>query len=425
MSGVHLLSKEELNPFRIAQEQLDAASEVMKLDHAAHAMLREPMRILQVSIPVRMDDGTVEVFTGFRVQHNDARGPTKGGIRYHPQETLDTVKALSMWMTWKCSVADLPYGGAKGGIICDPKKLSKRELEQLSRGYIRAIGRFIGPEKDIPAPDVYTDPQIMAWMMDEYSKIVGYNAPGVITGKPVEIGGSLGRGDATAMGGMFNIREAAKYLKLDLRKAKVAVQGFGNAGYYAAYLVSNMLGSKVVAVSDSKAGIYNPDGLNAEEVMKHKSQTGSVDGFKGSEKISNEQLLQLDVDILIPAAIENQLRKDNADKVKAKLVAELANGPTTPDADSILHEKGVFIIPDFLCNSGGVTVSYFEWVQNVSGYYWSEEEVNERLDSKMTKAFSDVLKTYEQFNKKIHMRTAANIISIRKVEVAMKLRGWV
>jgi glutamate dehydrogenase (NAD(P)+) len=418
------LSKEELNPFKIAQSQFDTAAELVNMDRAARAMMREPMRVLEVQVPVKMDNGEVRVFKGFRVQHNDARGPTKGGIRFHPEETLDTVKALAMWMTWKTSVADIPYGGAKGGVICNPKEMTKRELEQLSRNYIRAVGRFIGPEKDIPAPDVYTDPQIMAWMMDEYSKLMGYNVPGVITGKPVEIGGSLGRGDATALGGMYNIREAAKYLKMDLKQARVAVQGFGNAGHFAATLMKEMFGSRIVAISDSKSGVYNPDGIDPEAALKHKERNGQLEGFAGGEKITNEELLELKVEVLIPAAIENQLRKDNADKVKAKLIAELANGPTTPEADKILQEKGVFVIPDFLCNSGGVTVSYFEWVQNLYSYYWSEEEVHQKLDAKMTKAFQDVLNTYLKYNSKINMREAANVVSIQRVENAMRLRGW-
>jgi glutamate dehydrogenase (NAD(P)+) len=419
------LSTEELNPFRIAQEQFDAAADLMQLDSAARAMMREPMRVLEVQIPVKADDGTVTVFKGFRVQHNDARGPTKGGIRFHPKETLDTVKALAMWMTWKTSVADIPFGGAKGGVICDPKGMSKRQLELLSREYVRAIGRFIGPQKDIPAPDVYTDPQIMAWMMDEYSKLVGYNSPGVITGKPVEVGGSLGRGDATAVGGMYNIREAAKFLKIDLKKSKVAVQGFGNAGHYAASLLSSMFGSKVVAVSDSKSGVYNESGLNISDVYRYKEKTGQLEGYEKAEAITNEKLLELDVDVLVPAAIENQIRRDNADRIRAKLVAELANGPTTPDADKILKEKGIFVIPDFLCNSGGVTVSYFEWVQNTYSFYWSADEVYRRLDEKMTKAFQDVLKTYKEFGGKVDMRQAANVVSIKRVEVAMRLRGWI
>ncbi|MGC9122890.1 MAG: Glu/Leu/Phe/Val family dehydrogenase [Thermoplasmata archaeon] len=414
---------EELNPFKIAQEQLDRAAKIMGLDPQIHQFLREPMRVLEVTIPVKMDDGTTKVFKGFRVQYNDARGPTKGGIRYHPQETLDTVKALAAWMTWKTAVVDLPYGGAKGGIICDPKNMSKGELERLSRGYIRAIAKFIGPERDIPAPDVYTTPEIMAWMMDEYSKIVGYNAPGVITGKPIEVGGSLGRGDATARGGMYVLREAAKKIKLDLSKATVAIQGFGNAGQYAHKLVTEMFGSKIVAVSDSKGGIYNPDGLKFEEVLNHKEKTGSVINFPGAKNITNAELLELNVDVLIPAALENQITEKNADNIKAKIVLELANGPTTPEADIILYKKGILDLPDFLANAGGVTVSYFEWVQNINGYYWTAEEVYEKLDKKMTKAFWDVMETQEKY--KVCPRTAAYIVSIKRVADAVKARGWV
>ncbi|MEW6456573.1 MAG: Glu/Leu/Phe/Val dehydrogenase [Acidobacteriota bacterium] len=416
-------NKESLNPFAVAQAQLDEAAKIIKLDPGVHAMLREPMRELHVSIPIKMDDGTVKVFRGFRVQYNDAKGPTKGGIRFHPDETIDTVKALAAWMTWKTAMVDLPYGGGKGGVICNPKEMSEGELERLSRGYIRAIGTFIGPEKDIPAPDVYTNPQIMAWMMDEYSKIVGHSAPGVITGKPVALGGSAGRGDATARGGMYTVREAAKVLGLDLKKATVAIQGYGNAGYYAAKLVEEMFGSKVVAVSDSKGGIFNPDGLDPEEVNNFKKKTGSVINFPKTKPISNEAILELDVDILFPAALENQITGGNAPNVKAKISAELANGPTTPDADEILYKKGVFVIPDFLCNAGGVTVSYFEWVQNLYGYYWTEEEVHEKLDKKMTKAFHDTLETSKKY--KVHHRMAAYVVAIERVAEAMKLRGWV
>lgn len=414
---------EKINPFENAQKQLDIAAEKMKLEPCVHAMLREPMRILEVSFPVKMDSGETKIFKGFRVQYNDARGPTKGGIRFHPDETIDTVKALAAWMTWKCAVVDIPYGGSKGGVICNPKEMSQSELECLSRGYIRAVGRFIGPEKDIPAPDVYTTPQIMAWMMDEYSKIMGYNTPGVITGKPIPLGGSAGRGDATARGGMYTLRETAKHIALDLKNATVAIQGYGNAGQFAAKLVTEMFGSKIVAVSDSKGGIYSEKGLDWKAVLEHKEKTKSVVGFKGSKQISNEELLETDVDVIIPSALENQITEKNADKIKAKIVLELANGPTTPEADKILHKKGVFVIPDFLANAGGVTVSYFEWVQNSYGYYWEEEEVREKLDKKMTKAFKDVLEMAEKHN--VDNRTAAYMVSVERVAEAMKLRGWI
>ncbi|MEW6557585.1 MAG: Glu/Leu/Phe/Val dehydrogenase [Elusimicrobiota bacterium] len=401
----------------------------MKLDTATHEFLREPMRELHVSIPVKMDNGSVKIFKGFRVQYNDVRGPTKGGIRFHPEETVDTVKALAAWMTWKCAVVDIPYGGGKGGVICNPKEMSQNELERLSRGYIDQVWHIIGPEKDIPAPDVYTNPQIMAWMMDEYSKLCGYNCPGVITGKPIALGGSKGRGDATAMGTVFTIRDAAKKLGIDLKNATVAVQGYGNAGSYCAILMDEMFGSKIVAVSDSVGGIYSEnggdggEGLDPKKVVEHKNKTKSCVNFPGTKNITNEEILELDVDILIPAALENQITSANAGRIKAKIVAEAANGPTTPKGDDILFRNNVFVIPDFLCNAGGVTVSYFEWVQNINGYYWEEEEVYQRLDKKMTKAFEDVCQTAKEY--KVNNRIAAYIVAVSRVAEAMKLRGWV
>ena len=413
---------EDLDPFDIAVKQLEKAAKVINLDKQALSLLKEPLQILQVRIPVKMDDGRTEVFTGFRVHYNNARGTVKGGIRFHPEESLSTVKALAAWMTWKTAIVDIPLGGAKGGIICDPKKLSAGELERLSRAYVRALGEYIGPEVDVPAPDVYTTPQIMAWMMDEYENIVRRSAPGVITGKPLELGGSLGRGDATAKGGMYVLREGAKKLGMDLSKATVAIQGFGNAGQFAVKLVQEHFHSKVVAVSDTKSGIYSEKGINFEALVEHKKKTGSVANFPGSKNITNEELLQLNVDVLIPAAIENQLTAKNADKVKAKIILELANGPTTPDADEIFFKKKIMLLPDFLANSGGVTVSYFEWVQNVGGYYWDLDEVYSRLDKKMTKATKEVLDAAEKY--KIDTRTAAYTISIKRVADAMKLRGW-
>ena len=420
---------EELNPFKIAQAQLDKAAKALKLDPAAHALLREPLRTLIVNFPVRMDDGTVKVFTGFRCQYNDARGPTKGGLRFHPEETIDTVKALAAWMTWKTAVVGIPYGGGKGGVICNPKEMSEREIERLSRAYFSAISQIVSPEKDIPAPDVYTNPQIMAWMMDEFSKIKQYNTPGVITGKPIPLGGSLGRGDATARGGMFTVREAAKVLNIDLKGATVAVQGYGNAGQFAHQLMIEMFGSKVVAVSDSRGAIYKEDGLPFKELVDHKNKTRQVKGFPGTKSIdedgakANAKLLEMDVDVLIPAALENVITKDNAGNIKAKIVAELANGPTTPDADITLHKNGVFDIPDFLCNAGGVTVSYFEWVQNNYGYYWDIDTVHERLDKIMTKAFHEVHQMHK--DKKVDMRTAAYMVAVVRVVEVMKLRGWI
>jgi glutamate dehydrogenase (NAD(P)+) len=413
---------EELNPFKIAQSQLDEAAKFLELDSGTHEMLRWPMRELHVTIPVKMDNGKTKVFQGFRVQYNDSRGPTKGGIRWHPEETIDTVRALAAWMTWKTSVVDIPYGGGKGGVICNPKEMSEGEKERLARGYIRALGRFIGPKKDIPAPDVYTTPQIMSWMMDEYSKITGYNTPGVITGKPINVGGSLGRGDATAKGGMYVLREAAKIKNIDLSKAKVAIQGYGNAGQFAHSLVEEMFGSKVVAISDSKGGIYSDKGLNAKKCIDVKLEKGSVVKSDG-DKISNEALLELDVDVLIPAALENVITEKNASNVKAKISVELANGPTTPEADKILHDNDCYVIPDFLANAGGVTVSYFEWVQNEAGYYWGLDRVYNELDEHMTKAFHAVHDMRVQ--KKINTRLAAYMVAVKRVVDAMRVRGWV
>ena len=415
--------KESLNPFEIAQAQLDEAAQILGLDSATHQFLRMPMRELHVSIPVKMDDGSTKVFQGFRVQYNDACGPTKGGIRFHPEETIDTVRALAAWMTWKTSVVGLPYGGGKGGVICDPKSLSAGELERLSRGYIRAIGRFIGDDKDIPAPDVYTTPQIMAWMVDEFSKMTGANVPGLITGKPLLLGGSEGRGDATARGTIYTVREAGKLLGIEMKGATIAVQGYGNAGVFTAQLATELLSMKVVAVSDSRGGIYNANGLDWQAVEAHKKATGSVVGFAGSTPISNEDLLELDVTVLCPAAMENVITAENASRIKAKIVAEAANGPTTPAADVILANNGTFVIPDFLCNAGGVTVSYFEWVQNINGYYWDLATVHERLDAKMTEAFWKVADMKKEKN--VNPRVAAYLVAVRRVADAMKLRGWV
>lgn len=415
---------EVLNPFSIAQQQLDEAAKLLGLDEGTHAMLREPMREFHFTIPVKMDNGTVKVFKGFRVQYNDARGPTKGGIRFHPDETIDTVRALAAWMTWKTAVVDIPLGGGKGGVICNPKELSVRELERLSRGYIRAIGRELGLEKDCPAPDVYTTPQIMSWMMDEFSVMHNQNEPGVITGKPIPVGGSLGRGDATARGGIYCVREAAKELKIDPKNCSYAVQGFGNAGQYAATLMNEILGSeKLVAVSDSRGGVYNPEGIDPKKIVKYKLETGKVEGFPGTKPISNEELLELNVDILFPSALENVITSKNAAKIQARIIAELANGPTTPEADEILFKNGKFVIPDFLCNAGGVTVSYFEMVQNACNYYWTVDEVHTRLDQKMTKAFHDVYNMHKDRN--VHMRLAAYLVAVQRVAEVMKIRGWV
>ncbi len=414
---------EELTPFEIAQRQLDEAAEILQLEPGIHAFLREPMRELHVTFPVRMDDGSVKVFRGFRVQYNDARGPAKGGIRYHPQETIDTVRALAAWMTWKCALVDIPLGGGKGGVICNPKEMSQGELERLSRAYIRQVGIILGPKRDVPAPDVYTNPQIMAWMMDEYSVLQGDYEPGVITGKPIPLGGSAGRGDATARGGMYCVREAGRALGIDLKGATTAIQGYGNAGYFAHLLGQELLGLKVIAVSDSKGGILSPEGLDPKAVQAHKDKSRSVVNFPGSKNITNEGLLELDVTVLIPAALENQITAENAGRVKAKISAELANGPTTPEADEILYRNGVYVIPDFLCNAGGVTVSYFEGVQNAYNYYWDLGEVHEKLDKKMTVAFHAVHEMAQK--KKIHNRLAAYLVAVERVAEAIKLRGWV
>ena len=411
------------NPFAIAQQQLDEAAALLQLDPALHEFLRWPMRELHVTLPVKMDDGGTKIFHGFRVQYNDARGPCKGGIRYHPAETIDTVRALAAWMTWKTAVVDIPLGGGKGGVICNPKEMSPGELERLSRAYVRQVGRILGLEKDVPAPDVYTTPQIMAWMADEFSFLKGYNEFGVITGKPLALGGSAGRGDATARGGLYCLREAGKVLGLDLKGATTAIQGYGNAGSFAHKLGVELLGLKVVAVSDSKGGIYNPAGLDYAPLMGHKEKTGSVVDFPGAKTISNEELLELEVTVLIPSALENVITESNARRIKAKLSAELANGPTTPEADHILHQNGVYVIPDFLCNAGGVTVSYFEMVQNAYGYYWDEALVHERLDKKMTAAFHAVHQAAQQHA--VHNRLAAYLVAVNRVAEAVQLRGWV
>jgi len=411
------------NPFEVAQRQLDEAAEVLQLDPAVHELLRWPLRELHVTLPVRMDDGSTKIFHGFRVQYNDSRGPTKGGIRYHPDETIDTVRALAAWMTWKCAVVDIPLGGGKGGIICNPKEMSQGELERLSRAYIRQVGRILGLEKDVPAPDVYTNPQIMAWMADEFSFMKGYNEFGVITGKPLALGGSAGRGDATARGGIYCLREAGKVLGLDLKGATTAIQGYGNAGAFGHKLGVELLGLKVVAVSDSKGGIHNPKGLDYKAVLAHKEKTGSVVGFPGAEKITNEALLELDVTVLMPSALESVITASNASRIKAKITVELANGPTTPEADKILYDNGVYVLADFLCNAGGVTVSYFEMVQNAYDYYWTEELVHERLDAKMTSAFHAVHQAAQSH--KVHNRLAAYLVAVSRVAEAVKLRGWV
>ncbi|MCW3981277.1 MAG: Glu/Leu/Phe/Val dehydrogenase [Candidatus Bathyarchaeota archaeon] len=407
------------NPYQAALRQLDIAAEILNLDPAIHEMLRHPMRIFVANVPVLMDDGGTHVFTGIRVQYNNALGPTKGGIRYHPDITIDEVTALAAWMTWKTAVVGLPLGGAKGGVRCNPKNLSKGELERLTRSYTRAMSKFIGPYTDIPAPDVYTNAQTMAWIMDEYSEIVGYNAFGVVTGKPVNVGGSLGRNEATSLGIMYSVINAAKHLGMDLKNASVAVQGYGNVGYHTAKFLYD-LGCKIIAVSDSKGGIWTPNGLDPELVLKHKQESGSVVGYHKSTPISNEELLALECDILVPAALENQITKINATKVKAKIVAEGANGPVTPQADEILFRKNILLIPDILANSGGVVVSYFEQVQNQMNYYWTEEDVRNKLKSVIDKAFASVASMMK--SNKVNMRTAAYMLAVKRVADAMMTR---
>ena len=412
----------QYNPFTVAQQQIAKACKTLGLDEGTTELLLMPQREIHVAIPVRMDNGKTKVFQGFRVQYNTARGPAKGGIRWHPEETIDTVRALSAWMTWKTSVVNIPLGGGKGGVICDPKKLSDGEKERLARGYIRALSRELGITKDVPAPDVYTTPQIMAWMMDEYEAIVQESHPGVITGKPIPLGGSQGRGDATARGGIYCVREAAKVYGIELKGQSMVVQGFGNAGQFAATLGESILGMKLVAASDSKGGVYNPAGIPAAELIAYKAKNGSVVGFPGAQSVTNDELLALECTVLFPAALENAINEKNADTIKCKISCELANGPTTPEGDAILDKKGIVVLPDYLANAGGVTVSYFEQCQNAQNYYWDLDEVQQRLDRKMTEAFAAVHKM--SVDKKTNLRDAAYLVSIARVAEACKLRGW-
>ena len=409
-----------LNPWHIAQRQFDLAADKLNLDEGLRRVLREPRRELTVHFPVKMDDGSVQVFTGYRVQHNLGRGPAKGGIRYHQDVGIDEVRALAMWMTWKCAVVGIPFGGGKGGVIVDPKKLSKKELEGLSRRFFTEIEVLIGPERDIPAPDVNTTSQVMAWFMDTYSMHVGYTVPGVVTGKPISLGGSEGRNEATGRGCVYTIVEAAAHLGMDITKSTAAVQGFGNAGSIAAQLIAEE-GATVVAVSDSTAGIRNMAGLDINRVIAWKAEHGTVRGFPGSEEISQVELLQTQCDILIPAALENQITVHVAENIKAKIVAEAANGPTTPDADIVLYNRGVFLIPDILCNAGGVTVSYFEWVQDLNRDHWTETAVNQKLKVIMVRAFHEVLDKAQA--EQVNMRTGAYLQAVQRVADATAMRG--
>ncbi|MDP1572020.1 MAG: Glu/Leu/Phe/Val dehydrogenase [Vicinamibacterales bacterium] len=401
-------------------QEFEGAARILNLDPGLWKMLTHPKRQIIVSCPIQMDNGEIEVFTGYRVQYNITLGPAKGGIRFHPDVSLDEVTALAAWMTWKCAVAQLPFGGGKGGIICDPTRMSRRELEALTRRYTAEIVDLIGPEKDIPAPDVNTNEQVMAWFMDTYSMHVGHTSTAVVTGKPVEMGGSLGRREATGRGVMITTREAARHLGFDLQGATVSVQGFGNVGSVAAALLAQ-LGAKVVAVTDWKGGVYNAAGLDIPALLDYTQQHRSVDGFPHAEALDRPAIFGLDVDVFVPAALENQITVENADQIKAKLIVEGANGPTTPDAHALLHKRGVFVVPDILANAGGVTTSYFEWVQDRHGYFWNEAEVNEKLEAKMVQAFAAVLETAERY--KIDMRTAAYIVAINRVATVTKMRG--
>lgn len=411
---------QETNLFDVAVEQFNIAADVINLSENMRGILSHCNRETIVNFPVEMDDGSVQMFTGYRVHHNSGPGPTKGGIRFHQDVTLEEVKALAMWMTWKCAVVGLPYGGAKGGVRVNPKLLSTNELQNLTRRYTTEISDLIGPNRDIPAPDVNTNPQIMAWLMDTYSMHHGYSIPGVVTGKPIMLGGSAGRNEATGRGCVFAIQDACPELGIDLTNSSVVVQGFGNAGSVAARLLHD-LGARIVGVSDSSGGIYNPNGLDIPAVQRHKAESGSVVDFPEADNLTNEELLELPCDILLPAALEEQITERNADRIKARLIAEAANGPTTPAADDILYDRGIFVLPDIYANAGGVTVSYFEWVQALQAFPWTEEEVNERLHRIMTKAFQTVYAAAQKY--KVHMRTAALCVAIKRVADFTEIRG--
>ncbi|MET3576940.1 glutamate dehydrogenase [Bhargavaea ullalensis] len=409
-----------MNLVASTQEVIHEALNRLGYDEGMYELLKAPIRMTEVRIPIKMDDGKVKVFTGYRAQHNDAVGPTKGGVRFHPGVTADEVRALSMWMTMKAGIVDLPYGGGKGGIICDPREMSMGELERLSRGYVRALSQVMGPAKDIPAPDVMTNAQIMAWMMDEYSRIDEFNSPGFITGKPIALGGSQGRDRATAEGVIIAIREAAKRLDMEVEGLRVIIQGFGNAGSYLSKFLHDA-GAKVIAISDAYGALHDPDGLDIDYLLDRRDSFGTVTTLF-DDTITNDEMFKLDCDILVPAALENQLHADNAHDIKAKIVVEAANGATTAEATKILTERGVFLVPDVLASAGGVTVSYFEWVQNNQGYYWTEEEVHEKLYQKMTEAFDNVYTTAK--NRNIDMRLAAYMVGIRRTAEAARFRGW-
>jgi len=409
-----------INPYEMAVAQFDEAAERLGLSQAMRAILRKPKRELIVNFPVRMDDGTVEMFTGYRVQHNINRGPAKGGIRYSPEVSLDEVRALAMWMTWKCAVVGIPFGGAKGGVICDPHKMSRAELERLTRRYATEISLLIGPNSDIPAPDVNTNPQIMSWIMDTYSMHVGYSVPAVITGKPLAIGGSEGRLEATARGVQVVTREVMRDLGMQPEHCRVVIQGFGNVGSVSARLLSE-LGCKIVGLSDINGGIYNREGIDVMTALRYSREHGSLSGMPGTENVTNAELLELPCDVLVPAALENQITGRNAARIKARLIIEAANGPTTPDADRILNDRGVTIVPDILANAGGVTVSYFEWVQDLQRFFWSEDEINERLESIMTRAYQAVRRKAE--DQQTNLRMGAYLLAVARVAEATEMRG--
>jgi len=408
------------NPYDVACENFDLAANALELSNDVRAMIKYPERMLTVTLPVRMDAGHIQLFTGYRVQHSTSRGPAKGGIRYHPNVTLDEVKALATWMTWKCAVVNIPFGGAKGGVTCNPKEMSQHELEHMTRRYAASILPLIGPERDIPAPDVYTNSQTMSWIMDTYSMTKGYPIPGVVTGKPIALGGSLGRNEATGRGVFYTIQSACEHLKMHLKGAKVVVQGFGNAGSIAAQLLHEA-GAIVIAVNDSTAAIYNKHGLDIPTVIHYKETVGTLRGFPEAEQIAADEMLAMKCDILVPAALENAIHAENVHTIKAKIIAEAANGPVTPEADIVLHQKGSFVIPDILCNAGGVTVSYFEWVQDEQHLFWDCQSVYDRLEKVMKTSFQEVLKIY--LDRKVTTRIAANMLGVGRVAEATKLRG--
>ena len=414
-------SYQTANPWDTARRQLDTVAERIGLDAGTHARLRQPRRMIEVAVPTRMDDGSVKVFTGYRVQHSLDRGPGKGGLRYHPDVTMDEVKALAMWMTWKCAVVNIPYGGAKGGITCNPKEMSSGEIERMTRRFVAEIAPMIGPETDIPAPDVNTTPQIMGWFMDAYSNLMGKRIPSIVTGKPLEVGGSEGRPEATGRGLMISVQEVSRRINLDLNGARVVVQGFGNVGQYAADLLRDENDTVTIAVSDSSGGVYNPKGLDVRQLRQLKTEGGQVTDYPDGDRVSNEELLEIPCEVLVPSALENQITGNNAQRIQARLIAEGANGPTTPEADQILHDRGIVGIPDILANAGGVTTSYFEWLQGMRHEYWPRRDVIARLEDTMRRATAEVWDVYA--SEKVDMRLAAYMVAVRRVAGAIHASG--